>query len=58
MAVNQYTREKNDMGFKVLKYCFRCAGHKEGKDFDIRAKSFGGWCIKCCDTPVGQIPKI
>ena len=46
------------MGFKLLKYCFRCGSHKEATAFDGRSKSFGGWCIKCCETPIGEISKI
>ncbi len=42
----------------ILKYCFRCGGHKSKSEFDDRAKSFGGWCTKCCNTPSGQISKI
>lgn len=41
----------------VLKYCFRCGGHKSKDEF-YNTEELASWCKKCRDTPIGQIPKL
>lgn len=43
---------------KILSFCFRCGSHKPKECFDDKRSAYGGWCINCIKTPIGEIPKI